>query len=110
LAESIAPGDRQTKGVQMISQKHSLKAGVAVALATSALGPAGAAATLPAPDPPQPATPTRVELVRVSSNAGFDWGDAGIGAAAAVGLSMLAAGGIALTQRRGRHGSSAATS
>jgi hypothetical protein len=42
---------------------------------------------------------------------GFDWGDAGIGAAGGLGLSMLAAGGLALAQRRGRraHGATSAT-
>jgi hypothetical protein len=65
---------------------------------------------LPAPDPPQPAHSTSVEIVRVADHSGFDWADAGIGAAGALGLSMLAAGGIVLTQRRGRHSSTAATS
>jgi hypothetical protein len=44
---------------------------------------------------------------------GFDWGDAGIGAAAALGLSMLAlAGALAITQHRARRtrGSADATS
>jgi hypothetical protein len=43
-------------------------------------------------------------IVRVMTpQAGFDWGDAGIGAAAALGISMLAlAAGVAIAQRRAR--------
>jgi hypothetical protein len=50
-----------------------------------------------------PATPPTI--VRVSaSNGGFDWGDAGIGAAGGFAVSMIALGGaLAASQRRGRH-------
>ncbi len=43
-------------------------------------------------------------IVRVMTpQAGFDWGDAGIGAAAALGISMIAlAAGLAITRRRAR--------
>jgi hypothetical protein len=34
-----------------------------------------------------------VQVVRIPTGSGFDWGDAGIGAAAGFGLSMLAIGG-----------------
>jgi uncharacterized membrane protein len=37
------------------------------------------------------ARPSAVQIVRVSSH-NFDWGDAGIGAAAGIGISMLAVG------------------
>jgi hypothetical protein len=87
----------------MISSKRSLKATLAVALASSAIAPAAASAMLPPPDAPQPAHPAPVQFVEVSSHHGFDWGDAGIGAAAGLGLSMLAAGGIVVAQKRGRH-------
>ena len=85
----------------MISGKRSLKATLAVVLASSAVAPA-ASAMLPPPDPPQPAHPVPVQFVEVPSHQGFDWGDAGIGAAAGLGLSLIAAGGI-VAQRRGRH-------
>lgn len=53
-------------------------------------------------------------IVRATvAKGGFDWGDAGIGAAAALGLSTLAlAGALAITQRRARRtrGSADATS
>jgi hypothetical protein len=43
-------------------------------------------------------------IVRVSSGKnGFDWGDAGIGAAGALGLSLMAlAGGLVISQHRAR--------
>ena len=52
----------------------------------------GIIATTPAP-----------QIVRVSDHSGFDWGDAGIGAAGAVGLSVLAVGcGLTGSRRRRR--------
>lgn len=87
----------------MISGKCSLKAALAVAMAAGAISPAAASAMLPRPDPPQPAHPAPVQFVETSGHHGFDWGDAGIGAAAGLGLSMIATGGIVVAQRRGRH-------
>ena len=57
-------------------------------------------------------TGTPAVIVRVSSaKGGFDWGDAGIGAAGALGLSLAAlAGGLAVSQRRARRTGSAAIS
>jgi hypothetical protein len=43
-----------------------------------------------------------VQVVEVSGHHGFEWGDAGIGAAAGLGLSMLAAGGVVVAQRHVR--------
>jgi apolipoprotein N-acyltransferase len=94
----------------VIRYNHRISKALAVALATGAVAPAGASAMLPPPDPPQPAHSTTVELVRVSGHSGFDWGDAGIGAAGALGLSMLAAGGIVVVTRRRTHGPTGATS
>jgi hypothetical protein len=52
------------------------------------------------PSNPASAQPT---IVRVSAPNGFDWGDAGIGAAGAVAISMLGLGGaLALSGRRTR--------
>src|SRR5436190_23886184 len=74
--DPVARSDRQTKEVQMISQKH-IKATLALAVVTSALGPVAALARpLPA-DPSMQAAQPSVEVVKVSSNTGFDWGDAG---------------------------------
>jgi hypothetical protein len=48
---------------------------------------------------PGPATIVRV----INPSTGFDWGDAGIGAAGALGLMALAvSGGLAITERRAR--------
>jgi hypothetical protein len=85
---------------------HQLKPALAVVL-TLALGagaPTAASArldlnpqrTLTTPSP-RPA----VQIVRVSAPGGFDWGDAAIGAAGVLGLSMLAVGGgVVITARR----------
>jgi hypothetical protein len=63
---------------------------------------------VPTPDFPQSPSHS-VKVIRVS-NTSFDWGDAGIGAAGALGLSMIAAGGIVLVTRRPPHGPTGATS
>src|SRR2546423_7656088 len=105
---SIAPGDRQIRGGHaVISQTHRISTALAVALATGAVAPAGASAMLPAPDPPPPHHRT---IVLVRADSGFDWGDAGIGAAGALGLSMLAAGGIIVVTRRRPSGPTGAMS
>ena len=56
----------------------------------------------PSPSPAATASAPAPTIVRViTPNSGFDWGDAGIGAAAGLGLSLLALGGtIAASQRR----------
>lgn len=41
-----------------------------------------------------------VRIVHVSGGTGFDWGDAGIGAAAGAGITLLGLGVLALSQRR----------
>jgi hypothetical protein len=91
---------------------HCFKTTAAAALALSAIAaPAAAAHPLP-PDPvyhpPKPG-PT---IVRVSTptSRGFDWGDAGIGAAGGLALATLGiGGGLAIAQgRERRSGTSAA--
>jgi hypothetical protein len=77
---------------------------LSLSLALGAIVPAGASARLDL-NPPQarttPSSRPAVEIVRVSAPGGFDWGDAGIGAAGALGLSMLAVGGRGvITARR----------
>ena len=93
-----------------------IKTTLALALALGAIAPAGALAKLDltptaatTTTSPQPA----VQIVRVPAPGGFDWGDAGIGAAGGLGLSMLAiGGGLVIAQRRDRRpsGPAAATS
>jgi hypothetical protein len=59
-----------------------------------------------------PIARTPAVIVRVSSGeSGFHWGDAGIGAAGVLGLSLIAvASGLAVSHRRARRTRSAATS
>ena len=48
-------------------------------------------------------------IVRVTSPSGFDWGDAGVGAASGFALSMLTLGlTLVVSQRRGRRSSGSA--
>ena len=59
---------------------------------------------LPSNDPPQ-------AVVRISSpDGGFDWGDAGIGAAGGVAIAMIGIGGaLVVSQRRTHHSDTALT-
>jgi hypothetical protein len=89
----------------MSPHNHQIKAMLALALTVSAIAPTVAWGRVNLNPPaarseasPQPAP----QIVRVTDSTGFDWGDAGIGAAAGVGLSMFAIGGaLVITQRRG---------
>jgi hypothetical protein len=105
--DPITPGDRQLKEVLAIGlNPHQIKPALALAL-TLALGaavPAAASARLDLNPQRAPSTSPRpaVQIVRVSAPGGFDWGDAAIGAAGALGLSMLALGGGAVITARRR--------
>jgi hypothetical protein len=83
-----------------------IKTTLALALALGGLAPAAASARTDLNLPRARTTPSPqpgVQIVRVSAPGGFDWGDAGIGAAGALGLSMLAiGGGLVLAARRHR--------
>jgi hypothetical protein len=59
-----------------------------------AIAPDAASARLDLNPTPTTTTPSQpsVQIVRVSAPEAFDWGDAGIGAAGALGLSTLAIG------------------
>jgi hypothetical protein len=93
-----------------------IKTTLALALALSAIAPTGALAKLdlnPTVATTTPSPQPTVQIVRVPAPGGFDWGDAGIGAAGGLGLSMLAiGGGLVIAQRRERRtrGPAAATS
>jgi hypothetical protein len=79
---------------------HCFKTTAAAALALSAIAAPAATAHPLSADPVYKPSPT---IVRVSapSSAGFDWGDAGIGAAGGLALAMLGiGGGLAIAQRR----------
>ena len=85
---------------------RQIKTTLGLALALGAIAPAAASARLELNPPPAGTTPSpqpAVQIVRVSAPGGFDWGDAGIGAAGAFGLSMLAiGGGLVIAARRHR--------
>jgi hypothetical protein len=83
---------------------HSGSSTLATTLVIVVTAAAGAAAkTSHHAGTPASSRQPAAQVIRVSSR-GFDWGDAGIGAAAGVGLSMLAVGGgllITANRRRG---------
>jgi hypothetical protein len=75
----------------MTGGDHRIKTTLALALTLGAIGPAAAQARpQPTAGPPAGDTP---QVIVSSAPRGFDWGDAGIGAAAGLGLSMAAVGG-----------------
>ena len=85
---------------------HQIKTTLALAVALGAIAPAPASARLelnPRPARSTPSPQPAVQIVRVSAPGGFDWGDASIGAAGALGLSMVAlGGGLAIAASRSR--------
>jgi hypothetical protein len=85
----------------MQSQQRSRRTRIAAAsLAIAALA-APAAQARPALDAPVPHhEPQRSAMVVTSTpDGGFDWGSAGVGAAAGAGLVLVGAGGFALSYR-----------
>jgi hypothetical protein len=95
-----------------MSISHRIKTSLAVAVVLATGAGAGSASAryangeqVPASIPvaPLPAS-TQPTLVGTGpSSGGFDWGDAGIGAAGGFAISMLGIGGaLTLSQRRGR--------
>jgi hypothetical protein len=95
----------------MLPNQHTKKA-TALALTLAAIAPAAASARPVGPDT-SPFTATRApatQIVHVSAPSGFDWGDAGIGAAGGLALSILGLGAVlTVTQRRtSRHTNRAA--
>jgi len=84
---------------------HHLKTAAALALALGAILPATATAKPVGPDPSgasfaMPQTP----VVRITTPAsGFDWGDAGIGAAGGLALALAGVGGgLVISHQRPR--------
>jgi hypothetical protein len=88
-----------------VLHNHHLKKAAALALALGAIVPAAATAKPVGPDPSGASfTVPQSPVVRITAPAsGFDWGDAGIGAAGGVALAMLGlGGGLVISQRRPR--------
>ena len=94
----------------MTAHHHAIKATLGLVLAVAAIAPAAASARfdnnpvfVPAPGNEPTAVQPAVQVIRVSAGSSFDWGDAGIGAAGGLGLSMLGvASGVAVRRRRAR--------
>ena len=87
----------------MLPTQHVKKATV-LALALGAIAPAAASAKPVGPDP-APFTAQTTPIVQITTpSSGFDWADAGIGAAGGLAITMLGVGGaLVVAQRRGRH-------
>jgi hypothetical protein len=84
---------------------HHLKKATALALALGAIAPATATAKSVGPDPSGASfTIPQAPVVRITTPAsGFDWGDAGIGAAGGLALAMLGVGGgLVISHQRPR--------
>jgi hypothetical protein len=89
----------------MSRENRPIKTALALALVAGAIAPAATSARELEAQSSGPATSAQdpVQIIRVTQHGGFDWSDAGIGAAGGLGLSLLAiGGGGVLTQRRGR--------
>jgi hypothetical protein len=97
---------------------HRIATGIVAALALATAAPASATPwnpnsrdpsipIRPAPEPamiaPAPTHADKGAVVVLTERSGFDWGDAGIGAAGATALALLGVGsGLVISQRRGR--------
>ena len=92
----------------MTARSTSARAAVALTAILGAVAPSAASAGSGASGSKGgygPSPPPTIQIVRTSEHGGFEWGDAGIGAAGGVGLSMLLLGGsfvITGGQRRER--------
>jgi hypothetical protein len=87
---------------------HPIRSTAAITLAIAGICAPAATARVAPPDPPQAPQTSHNPSPAVrdtSPNRGFDWGDAGIGAAGGLALSMLGIGGtlVISSQRRTRH-------
>jgi hypothetical protein len=92
----------------MYLHDRSMKTALALALAATAITPAAASARFDLNPPRVHRAAPPVQVVDNSAGSGFDWGDAGIGAAGALGLSMLVVGGgVAIAGKRRGPGTTA---
>jgi hypothetical protein len=95
----------------MTAHTRHFRSALAITLAAGAVAPgtAGAKYPLPLPDPPSDYAYSQppVEVVHITAPSGFDWGDAAIGAAAGIGITVVAVGGGISRSRRGTRRESA---
>ena len=96
------------------SDNHPIKNTLALTFALAVITPAATSPEgggHPLGGDATPSRPPAVEVIRVSTQE-FDWGDAGIGAAGGIAVSMLAVGGgltIARTRRLSQKAGATAT-
>jgi hypothetical protein len=121
LADPIAHADRQPEETLAMTTTHRISTGVLVALALATTAAPASAGTfdlnangsyVPSGSPSMRSQATKPShslnipppVVRITAgNSGFDWGDAGIGAAGGLALSIVGLGGaLAVSQRRNR--------
>lgn len=94
----------------MSRHTHRLRNAIAGVVVLMAIAPAGAAARFDNNPIYIPAPHTARAIQVVQETGGFDWGDAGIGAAAGAGASILAiAGARGMSGRRARRTTGPAT-
>ncbi len=87
----------------MTARHHALKTALGLVLATGAIAPAAASARFDNNPVYVPVARPSVRIVRIHQGGGFEWGDAMIGAAGGLGLSILGvAGGQVVMRRRDR--------
>jgi hypothetical protein len=103
--DPVAPATKNHRRQIPMLLNHRLKKAAALALSLGAILPATATAKPVGPDPSGasfaiPQTP----VVRITAPAsGFDWGDAGIGAAGGLALALLGVGGgLVISHQRPR--------
>jgi hypothetical protein len=104
-ADPVAPGDPNRRRQSTMLPNQHLKKAASLALALAAIVPAAATARPVGPDPTGASfTIPQTPVVRITTPAsGFDWGDAGIGAAGGLALAMLGVGGgLVISQQRPR--------
>ena len=90
---------------------HRIKQATTLALTLGAIAPAAAAAKPLGPDPAPFTAPTTPIVHITTPTSGFDWADAGIGAAGGLAITMLGVGGaLVISQRRANHRPTAPTS
>jgi hypothetical protein len=88
--------------VAAIPRTHPIKTTLALALTLGAIAPTAASAKYELNSGPAPPPAPTPQDITAPAGTGFDWGDAGIGAAGGVGLAALTAGGggLVLVARR----------
>jgi hypothetical protein len=104
-ADPVASGDQNHRRQSTMLANQHLKQATALALALGAIVPAAATARPVGPDPTGASfTIPQTPVVRITAPAsGFDWGDAGIGAAGGLALAMLGVGGgLVISHQRPR--------